>query len=166
MITGYVLEGATGKRYVGITNNLQRRLIEYRKHQGLSASGGFANPSPSTSFHIDDRPPFGGNRQEDYQLVHDRGAARNRASAVDDVTDAAAGASAESDGDHMVHLDRGRRRRFNGVIGDHGSTMKRAIDTETPRFMSLHFVGDFIRRVSVGAVMAPRILIRRVVRHF
>jgi putative endonuclease len=32
MITVYVLEGTTGKRYVGITNNLERRLIEHRNH--------------------------------------------------------------------------------------------------------------------------------------
>ncbi|MCK4468876.1 MAG: GIY-YIG nuclease family protein [Desulfobacterales bacterium] len=30
MITLYVLKGKTGKRYVGITNNLSRRLQEHR----------------------------------------------------------------------------------------------------------------------------------------
>jgi putative endonuclease len=30
MITLYVLKGKTGKRYVGITNNLSRRLNEHR----------------------------------------------------------------------------------------------------------------------------------------
>lgn len=30
MITLYVLKGDTGKRYVGITNNLDRRLREHR----------------------------------------------------------------------------------------------------------------------------------------
>ena len=31
MVTLYVLKGNTGKRYVGITNNLPRRLEEHRK---------------------------------------------------------------------------------------------------------------------------------------
>ncbi|MBW1805118.1 MAG: GIY-YIG nuclease family protein [Deltaproteobacteria bacterium] len=31
MIILYVLKGSTGKRYVGITNNLRRRLYEHRK---------------------------------------------------------------------------------------------------------------------------------------
>ena len=30
MVTLYVLKGTTGKRYVGITNNLGRRLSEHR----------------------------------------------------------------------------------------------------------------------------------------
>lgn len=30
MVTVYVLEGANGKRYVGITNDLPRRLVEHR----------------------------------------------------------------------------------------------------------------------------------------
>ena len=44
MITVYVLEGIeTGKRYVGITNNLQRRLVEHRsrKSKGGQVIGGF-----------------------------------------------------------------------------------------------------------------------------
>lgn len=32
MITLYVLKGKTGKRYVGITNDLSRRLKEHRSH--------------------------------------------------------------------------------------------------------------------------------------
>jgi predicted GIY-YIG superfamily endonuclease len=31
MVTLYVLEGEKGKRYVGITNDLQRRLSEHRE---------------------------------------------------------------------------------------------------------------------------------------
>ena len=31
MVTLYVLKGKTGKRYVGITNNLSRRIREHRK---------------------------------------------------------------------------------------------------------------------------------------
>jgi putative endonuclease len=44
MITVYVLEGIeTGKRYVGITNNLQRRLLEHhsRKSKGGQIIDGF-----------------------------------------------------------------------------------------------------------------------------
>ena len=38
MITVYVLQGKlTGKRYVGITNNLERRLVE---HRSRSTKGG------------------------------------------------------------------------------------------------------------------------------
>ena len=37
MITLYVLEGKKGRRYVGITNNLERRLSEHRL--GSSRSG-------------------------------------------------------------------------------------------------------------------------------
>ena len=33
LITLYVLKGKTGKRYVGITNNLSRRLQEYRSRK-------------------------------------------------------------------------------------------------------------------------------------
>jgi len=32
LITVYVLKGKTGKRYVGITNDLSRRLSEHRCH--------------------------------------------------------------------------------------------------------------------------------------
>ena len=32
MVTVYVLEGANGKRYVGITKDLSRRLREHRAH--------------------------------------------------------------------------------------------------------------------------------------
>ncbi|HPO14821.1 MAG TPA: GIY-YIG nuclease family protein [Candidatus Hydrogenedentes bacterium] len=32
MIFVYVLQGEDGKRYVGITNNLERRLMEHRSH--------------------------------------------------------------------------------------------------------------------------------------
>ena len=37
MVTVYVLEGSTGRRYVGITNNLRRRLKEHRS--GCTRSG-------------------------------------------------------------------------------------------------------------------------------
>ena len=37
MITVYVLKGHTGKRYVGITNNLSRRIKE---HQNKNSKGG------------------------------------------------------------------------------------------------------------------------------
>jgi putative endonuclease len=33
LITLYVLKGNTGKRYVGITNDLSRRLKEHRSHK-------------------------------------------------------------------------------------------------------------------------------------
>jgi putative endonuclease len=43
MITVYVLKGKSGKRYVGITNNLPRRLSEHRakKLKGSQAIGDF-----------------------------------------------------------------------------------------------------------------------------
>ena len=37
MVTLYVLKGETGRRYVGITNNLSRRL---REHRSRSSKGG------------------------------------------------------------------------------------------------------------------------------
>jgi len=37
MVTLYVLKGETGRRYVGITNNLSRRLQE---HRARSSKGG------------------------------------------------------------------------------------------------------------------------------
>jgi putative endonuclease len=37
MVTLYVLKGETGRRYVGITNNLSRRL---REHRARSSKGG------------------------------------------------------------------------------------------------------------------------------
>jgi putative endonuclease len=37
VVTLYVLKGKTGKRYIGITNNLPRRLEEHRKR---SSKGG------------------------------------------------------------------------------------------------------------------------------
>ena len=43
MITLYVIEGlATGRRYVGITNNLERRLSEHEN--GASQSGRLIGP--------------------------------------------------------------------------------------------------------------------------
>jgi len=43
MITLYVLKGETGKRYVGITNDLPRRLAEHRrkKSKGSQVIGKF-----------------------------------------------------------------------------------------------------------------------------
>jgi len=37
MVTVYVLQGSTGRRYVGMTNDLQRRLKEHRS--GCTRSG-------------------------------------------------------------------------------------------------------------------------------
>ena len=44
MVFLYVLQGVNGKRYVGITNNLQRRLSEHRTHhsKGGQLLGEFA----------------------------------------------------------------------------------------------------------------------------
>lgn len=36
MVTLYVLKARNGKRYVGITNNLQRRITEHRSKTGKS----------------------------------------------------------------------------------------------------------------------------------
>ncbi len=43
MVTVYVLKGSKGKRYVGITNNLRRRLREHRsgKTKGGQVIGDF-----------------------------------------------------------------------------------------------------------------------------
>jgi predicted GIY-YIG superfamily endonuclease len=43
MITLYILKGETGKRYVGITNELSRRLKEHRSHHSKTGQilGGF-----------------------------------------------------------------------------------------------------------------------------
>jgi predicted GIY-YIG superfamily endonuclease len=43
MITVYVLKGETGKRYVGITNDLPRRLREHlaKKSKGSQVIGDF-----------------------------------------------------------------------------------------------------------------------------
>jgi putative endonuclease len=37
MVTVYVLAGDSGTRYVGITNNLERRLAEHRAHHSHSS---------------------------------------------------------------------------------------------------------------------------------
>ena len=33
MVTSYILKGEAGKRYVGITNDLSRRIKEHRSHK-------------------------------------------------------------------------------------------------------------------------------------
>ncbi|MBW1702728.1 MAG: GIY-YIG nuclease family protein [Deltaproteobacteria bacterium] len=48
MVTLYVLKAKTGRRYVGITNNLSRRLREHRKKvtKGGQILGDFLDSTP------------------------------------------------------------------------------------------------------------------------
>jgi len=72
MVTVYVLEGATtGKRYVGITNDLQRRLVEHRNHRtkGSQIIGVF------TLLHVEEFPDYATARAQEKFLKSGQGRA-------------------------------------------------------------------------------------------